>query len=114
MTKCDSNYAKLRADGRQDWKFELTGDLCMKGNVLVQEWFFGKGVEGRKGWSVLTLNNRGEVVSLRGVVENTPSHSTRCKDQPSNPPPIFALDCSTSHMVHREAGYAVPGSWVTV
>lgn len=102
----------LRADGRSDWRFELTGELSMSGNVLLQEWFFGKGIEGRKGWSVLTLNNRGEVVSLRGVVENTPSHSTRCKDQPSNPPPILALDCSTSYTTHYGGGFAMPGSWV--
>lgn len=109
MIKCDSNYAKLHAHARADWKFELTGDLHMSGNVLLQTWFFGKGTEGRNGWAVLTLNNRGEVVSLRGVVEEAPSHGTRCKDQPSNPPPTLALDCSASYNTHRGGHIPAPG-----
>jgi hypothetical protein len=109
--KCDSNYAKLRADGREDWTFELTGDLWMEGNVLVQTWFFGKGFEGWKGWNVLTLNNRGEVVSMHGVVDGARSHST-LKDQPSNPPPVLALSCSSSHMALGGGGFAAPTGWV--
>jgi hypothetical protein len=83
----------------------------MEGNVLVQTWFFGKGVEGWKGWNVLTLNNRGEVVSLHGVVEGARSHSTR-RDQPSNPPPVLALSCSISYITHGGGDFAAPRGWV--
>jgi hypothetical protein len=84
----------------------------MEGNVLVQEWFFGKGIEGWKGWNVLTLNNRGEVVSFHGVVEGAQSHSTRIKDQPSNPPPVLALSCSVSHIALGGGAFDAPRGWV--
>ena len=101
--QCDSYYDKLRADdNRRDWRFELTGELYLIGNTFMQTWFFGKGVEGVEGWSVITVNARGEVVSLHGVVEESPNPSVQQEDEPANPPPVVALGCwraaSSSHM----------------
>lgn len=101
--QCDSYYDKLRADdNRRDWKFELTGELYLIGNTFMQTWFFGKGVEGVEGWSVITVNARGEVVSLHGVVEESPNPSVQQEDEPANPPPVVVLGCwrasSSSHM----------------
>jgi hypothetical protein len=100
--QCDSNYEKLHADNRRDWRFELTGDLYLIGNTFMQTWFFGKGVEGWEGWSVITVNNRGEVISVHGVVEDAQRHSIRREDEPTNPPPVVALACSASA---SSAGY---------
>ena len=92
--QCDSYYDKLRADdNRRDWRFELTGELYLIGNTFMQTWFFGKGVEGVEGWSVITVNARGEVVSLHGVVEESPNPSVQQEDEPANPPPVVALGC---------------------
>ena len=59
----------------------------------MQTWFFGKGVEGVEGWSVITVNARGEVISLHGVVEETRNPSVQQEDEPANPPPVVALGC---------------------
>jgi len=59
----------------------------------MQTWFFGKGVEGVEGWSVITVNARGEVVSLHGVVEDARNPSVRQEDEPRNGPPVVALGC---------------------
>ena len=108
-SQCDSNYEKLHADNRGDWKFELTGDLYLIGNTFMQTWFFGKGVEGWEGWNVITVNNRGEVISLHGVVEDAQRHSIRREDEPSNPPPVIALGCSTSSAMLGYGGFEAPG-----
>lgn len=59
----------------------------------MQTWFFGKGVEGVEGWSVITVNARGEVISLHGVVEETRNPSVQQENEPANPPPVVALGC---------------------
>jgi hypothetical protein len=109
--QCDSNYDKLHAENRADWKFELTGDLYLIGNTFMQTWFFGKGIEGWEGWNVITVNNRGEVVSLHGVVEDAQRHSIRREDEPANPPPVVALDCSTFVSVAGRGEFEAPGRW---
>lgn len=92
--QCDSYYDALRADNnRRDWRFELTGEIYLIGNTFMQTWFFGKGVEGVEGWSVITVNARGEVISLHGVVEDARSPSAQQEDEPTNPPPVVALGC---------------------
>lgn len=112
--KCDANYEKLHADGREDWKFELTGDLWMSGNVLMQTWFFGKGQTGWSGWDVVTLNDRGEVVSLYGLIEGAFTPVTLCKDDPSEAPALLAHDCSTTGVKRCRGGMAAPTSCVPV
>lgn len=91
--ECDSYYDNLHTDTRRDWKFELTGELYLIGNTFMQTWFFGKGVEGVEGWTVITVNARGEVISLHGVVEDARNPSVQQEDEPANPPPVVALGC---------------------
>lgn len=74
--KCDSKYDKLHADGRQDWMFEIVGDLWMNGNMLMQNWFFYVGNHGWRGWDVIILNQDGKVEVLHGLVEGMHNHST--------------------------------------
>ena len=104
-SQCDSNYEQLHASNRADWKFELTGELYLIGNTFMQTWFFGKGVEGVEGWSVITVNARGEVISLHGVVEETRNPSVQQEDEPANPPPMVALDCWREARDSRVDGY---------
>ena len=105
-SQCDSYYDILRADNnRRDWKFELTGELYLVGNTFMQTWFFGKGVEGVEGWSVITVNARGEVISLHGVVEETRNPSVQQEDEPANPPPVVALGCWRGARDSRLDGY---------
>ena len=59
----------------------------------MQTWFFGKGVEGVEGWSVITVNARGEVISLYGVVKDARNPSVQREDEPANPPSGVALGC---------------------
>lgn len=97
--QCDSHISALQTTTDASWKFELTGDLYLIGNTFMQTWFFGKGVEGVEGWSVITVNARGEVISLHGVVEDSRNPSVRQEEEPANPPPVVALgysDPSTS------------------
>jgi hypothetical protein len=77
----------------------------------MQTWFFGKGVEGVEGWTVLTVNARGEVISLHGVVEDARNISVRQEQEPTNPPPVVALNCTTSSPAAGYAGFdvAAPG-----
>ena len=93
FSQCDSYYDNLHTDTRRDWKFELTGELYLIGNTFMQTWFFGKGVEGVEGWTVITVNARGEVISLHGVVEDARNPSVQQEDEPANPPPVVALGC---------------------
>ena len=72
----------------------------------MQTWFFGKGVEGVEGWSVITVNARGEVVSLHGVVEDARNPSVQQENEPANPPPVVALDCWREGRVKRAVGGA--------
>jgi hypothetical protein len=114
--QCDSNYEQLHASNRADWKFELTGELYLIGNTFMQTWFFGKGVEGVEGWSVITVNARGEVISLHGVVEETRNHSVQQEDEPANPPPVVALGCwragpSSSMDGYGGSNLAAPGRY---
>lgn len=74
--KCDSNYDKLHADGREDWKFESVDELWMNGNMLMQKWLFGVSEEGWRGWDVIILNQDGKVEALYGLVEGMHNHST--------------------------------------
>lgn len=111
--QCDSYYDGLRADNnRRDWKFELTGELYLIGNTFMQTWFFGKGVEGVEGWSVITVNSRGEVISLHGVVEDARNPSVQQEDEPTNPPPVVALGCwrtASSSPMDGIGGFEAPG-----
>lgn len=106
-SQCDSQYSTLQTSTHPSWKFELTGELYLIGNTFMQTWFFGKGVEGVEGWSVITVNARGEVVSLHGVVENARNPSVQQEDEPANPPPVVALGCwreETMERVERAVG----------
>lgn len=70
----------------------------------MQTWFFGKGVEGVEGWSVITVNARGEVISLHGVVEDARNPSVRQEDEPANPPPVVALGCAAASSTPPSSG----------
>ena len=112
FSQCDSYYDNLHTDTRRDWKFELTGELYLIGNTFMQTWFFGKGVEGVEGWTVITVNARGEVISLHGVVEDARNPSVQQEDEPANPPPVVALGCwraAHSSPMDGFRGSAAPG-----
>ena len=108
-SQCDSQYEVLRAGNRLDWKFELTGDLYLIGNTFMQTWYFGKGVEGVEGWTVITVNTRGEVISLHGVVEDAATNPCKRQqeEEPTNPPPVVALNCTTPSSVAGCAGFDI-------
>jgi hypothetical protein len=108
-SQCDSHYEVLRAGNRRDWKFELTGDLYLIGNTFMQTWYFGKGVEGVEGWTVITVNTRGEVISLHGVVEDAATNPCKRQqeEEPTNPPPVVALNYTTPSSVAGRAGFDV-------
>jgi hypothetical protein len=80
----------------------------------MQTWFFGKGVEGVEGWTVITVNARGEVISLHGVVEDAANPSTRQEEEPANPPPVVALNCTTFSFAADYAGLDVAASGCTL
>ena len=110
--ECDSHYEVLRAGNRLDWKFELTGDLYLIGNTFMQTWYFGKGVEGVEGWTVITVNTRGEVISLHGVVEDAATNPCKRQqeEEPTNPPPVVALNCTTPSVAGCAGFDVVTGS----
>ena len=88
---------------------ELTGDLYLIGNTFMQTWYFGKGVEGVEGWTVITVNTRGEVISLHGVVEDAATNPCKRQqeEEPTNPPPVVALNYTTPSSVAGRAGFDV-------
>ncbi|KAM0706071.1 hypothetical protein Q7P35_006619 [Cladosporium inversicolor] len=92
-SQCDTQISHLQLTTPSYWKFSLTGDLYLTGNTFTQTWFLGHGVEGVEGWSVITVNARGEVISLHGVVEDARNPSVRQEEEPANPPPVVALGC---------------------
>lgn len=61
------------------------------------------------GWTVITVNARGEVISLHGVVEETPKPSVRREEEPANPPPVVALGCWREGRDELVGGFEAPG-----
>ena len=76
MTQLDAVWDGVHGEGREKWLFETVGDLWVSGNLVQQEWVFGKGQEGAwKGWDVILVGGDGKVETFYALVGGANSHS---------------------------------------
>jgi hypothetical protein len=64
----------VHGEGRDKWTFEAVGDIWVNGNLVQQEWVFGRGKEGEwKGWDVILVGADGKVETFYALVRGANS-----------------------------------------